>query len=133
MPVFDLSRLLASRLFWEVVVLAVLAVVILAQMDRLDRWRGMVRQAEVERQLHALNQESQARQQTINGLKAQIVERDRDLARLQAERERLVAVRPAPAVVAKRVQEATATDEGLVAETHRVLPGIPVRLARQCD
>lgn len=133
MPVFDLSRLLASRLFWEVVILAVLVVVILTQMDRLDRWRGMVREAEVQRQLSALNQESQARQQTINGLKAEVEARERDLALLRAERDRLAAARPTPAAVAKRVREATVTDAGLVAETHRVLPGIPLRLASRCD
>lgn len=129
MPVIDLSRLLTSRLFWELLLIAGLALAVVTQTHRLDQWRGMVREAEVLQQLHALNEETTARDQAIGTLKARLVERDQTIQRVHVELERVKASRPTLSAVAQRVQKASVTDEGVVAEAHRLLPGMAIRLS----
>jgi hypothetical protein len=126
------EKLVGSRLFWEAVVVAALLVILTINLHRLDTWRGLVRAAEVERQLHALNEETKIREQTIEHLKTAIAERDVALEQVRGELAAAKARRPVLAVVKKKIQEGTITDDGLLQESQRLLPGVGVRLARDC-
>lgn len=113
-------------------VLAILTVVIVSQMHRLDQWRGLVRDSDVATQLHSLNEETKSRQQEIDRLKASLTERDQALAQVEAELATVRATRPTRVVVEQRLLHATVTDDGLLAETQRLLPGLAVRLLDAC-
>lgn len=124
--------LLMSRTFWELVVLAVLAIALVASRHQIDRYRGLVAQEAVNAQLSALNQDAWQHRQAAATAREEAEQAGRSVQTFAKLLEQVQQARPKPQEVAHRVQAAAITDEGLVSEAQRVL-GVPVRLSGHCD
>lgn len=121
-----------TRLFWEIVVGVLLMVVMVTQMHRLDRYRGMVAESQVQAQLTALNQDVQTHQAEAAHYRDQAAQQDQTIQIFAKMLEQVQQRRPKLQEVAQRVQAQTATDEGLLQQAHTVLPDVAVRLTSDC-
>ena len=127
-----MPSLLTRRIFWELVVVAVLAIALVASRHQIDRYRGLVAQEAVTAQLSALNQDARQHQQAAATARDQAAQAEQSVQTFAKLLEQVHQTRPKPQEVAHRVQEAAITDDGLVSEAQRVL-GVPVRLSSHCD
>lgn len=121
-----------SRTTWELIVVAVLAIALVASRHQIDRYRGLVAQEAVNAQLSALNQDARQHQQAAATARDQAAQAEQSVQTFAKLLEQVQQTLPRPQEVARRVHAAVITDAGLVSEAQRVL-GVPVRLSRHCD
>lgn len=127
-----MPSLFGSRTCWELVVVAGLATALIASRHQIDRYRGLVAQESINAQLSALNQDARQHQQAAATARDQAVQAEQTVQTFAKLLEQMQQTRPKPQEIAHRVQAAAITDEGLVAESRRVL-GLTVRLSGHCD
>lgn len=121
-----------TRTAWELVVVAVLAIALVASRHQIDRYRGLVAQESVNAQLSALNQDARQHQHAAATARDQAAQAEQSVQTFAKLLEQVQQTRPKPQEVAHRVHAAVITDDGLVSEAQRVL-GLPVRLSGHCD
>ena len=127
-----MPALFTQRWVWELAVVTVLVLVVIFQAHRIDRWRGLVSQQEVNRQLAVKDQEILERDRAMEQLQAIMLSQERVVAEANHTIERLRSARPVLDRVMTSMKEKVVRDEALVAEALRVL-GVPVRVAQRCD
>jgi len=130
-----ISRLLCSRLAWEVVVGAVLILAIVSMSRHALTLKRQIQAAKVDQTLTEVNARLEAKTHAYS-----IIQKDLDAA-LQTQKawaktfEQLQQQRPQVKTVRVYVESKTTTDAGLLAEARRVLgtPGESVRVATTCQ
>jgi hydroxymethylpyrimidine/phosphomethylpyrimidine kinase len=123
---------LTQRWVWELAVVTILVLVVIFQSHRIDRWRGLVSQQEVSRQLAIKDQEILERDHAMEQLQAIMLAQERAVAEANQTIAQLRSARPVLDRVMTSMKEKVVRDEALVDEALRVL-GVPVRLAQRCD